>query len=238
MFSGITDSLFGEDPSKGSMKYLNQIPGTITPYYQPYIDMGNRNMQWHDDATQQMLNDPTGLYNKFASGYSQSPGYNYNMDQSLQAAKNIGAASGQAGSPAMQQWIMQQSSGLASQDFNNYMGDVMGLYGQGYGGAGQATNLGYQASSGLADDLASNLMNQSSLSYSGAANKNAMNAGLFNTIAGMGGMAMGGMGGMGGMGSMGGAGMLGGSSGGSGLGQPGWAYGSPGMQSIANYYAF
>lgn len=208
---GFFSNMFGggEDPSKEANKYLSQIPGTITPYYQPYNQMGKQAMgQYGAESTaltgmrpdlmqalSQLLQNPGQVYNQLGQGYQQSPGYEFNKNQSLQAMTNAAAAGGMAGTPQHQLQAGGIASDLANQDFEKYLNHVMGLmtggingmgsmYSQGMQGLGNLTNLGYQSSNDLASSLASNLVNQANNAYAGAANKNQSGQGLLGGLLG------------------------------------------------------
>jgi hypothetical protein len=198
----------GSDPAKAADKYLSQIPGTITPYYQPYTQAGGQALGQYGaesnalagmrpdlmQALTQLLQNPGNVYNQLGQGYQQSPGYEFNKNQNMQAITNAAAAGGMAGTPQHQMQAGAMASDLANQDFNQYLEHVMGLmtrglsggmgmYEQGFGGLHNLTNIGYQSSNDLASSLASNLVNQANNAYAGAANKNqrrggALGAGL------------------------------------------------------------
>lgn len=176
----IFDALFGsaayKNPAESAMPYLQQIPGTITPYYQPYVDTGTQAMQDFYKQISQMSASPQDYYNQLAAGYTQSPGYQYSVDQATKAANQNAAAGGMFGTPAEQEAIAQQTAGLASQDFNNYMNQILGIGQTGLKGEEYLTGVGYKSSSELASDLAKNLMSQAGLEYKGAQGENMYNA--------------------------------------------------------------
>lgn len=204
-----------KDPYKAASKYFNQIPGTVTPYFQPYINAGQNalgqmqgqygsllgNLPGVQNQFDSLINDPNALYSKIAAGYQKSPGYDWQLNQGLNAATNAAAAGGMAGSPEHQQQAAGIAEGLASQDFNNYLGHVLGLYGTGlqgksglYGmgleGLGGIGQMGYNASNELAGALASSLMNQGNLAYSGTAARNQQQGqGIGNILGGLGALA-------------------------------------------------
>jgi hypothetical protein len=189
MFSSISD-LFFDDPSQAASPYYDQVASTITPYYNPFIDAGTASLGSLQEQLRRMYEDPTSITGDIGSHYQASPGYQYNVDQATQAAMNGAAASGQAGSPAMQQALAGQISGMASQDYNQYMNQNLGLYQAGVSGLDDLTHLGYQASNELAQSLAAALMNQGNLQYAGAQSQNANTAGLFGAMGSAFGTAM------------------------------------------------
>jgi len=175
----------GEDPSAAASKYLNQIPGTIKPYYQPYINAGQGAMGDLQTQYKQLLSDPTAIMNMIGGKFQASPGYQYNVGQATNAANQAAAAGGMAGSPAEQAALASRISGMASQDYNNYMNQGLGLYGQGLGVAGNINQMGYGASNELAQSLMSALMSQSQNAYAGANTKNQQSGGMFGGLGGL-----------------------------------------------------
>lgn len=168
----------GEDPSKKANKYLKKIPGTVSPYYDPYINAGKESLGTLKDQYSKLLSNPGEFYNELGEGYKKSPGFDFALKQALGGASNAAAAGGMAGSPMHEQWAMDTSSDLASRDFDRYMQDVMGLYGKGLGGEEGLFQTGYGASDTLAKLLAGNLGDQASNAASGAQWRNKMNLGL------------------------------------------------------------
>lgn len=181
---GMFDFLGGEDPSKKSMKYLNKIPGTVSPYYDPFINAGNEALPTLQNQYGQLTNDPGAKYAELGQGYQSSPGYNFALQQALSASGNAAAAGGMAGSPMHEQQNMDVASNMANRDYDEYMRQVMGLYGTGLEGEQGLYNTGYRASDTLAKMLADNLQSQAGLSYAGTANKNANTMGTMGMLYG------------------------------------------------------
>jgi hypothetical protein len=187
--SGITSGLYGlfNNPYDQQMHYLNQIPSTISPYYQPFQD-SNKNIQpYMEDyirrgnqiggyLTNQYSNLSTpegaqGLYQALGKGFQSSPGYKYRVDQSLGAANRAAAAGGMLGSPAEQQQVASNVGSMADEDYNNYMSQLLDIYFKGFGGLGNQESIGANVGSNMygtnanminnqAQTLAYNLMNQ------------------------------------------------------------------------------
>lgn len=152
--------LFGKNPYSSGMDYLKQIPGTIKPYYQPYINSGRTALHELMPQYNQMINNPNQLYSKFGQGFQQSPGYQFQVDQATKAANSAAAAGGMLGTPAEQQELAGTVSGLANQDFYHYLSQIMGLYGGGLEGLGHINDMGYNASNELAQSLGNLLTGQ------------------------------------------------------------------------------
>lgn len=220
LFSGLGDiggglaSLFGlgQNPANASEKYLNQIPGVYGQYLNPYIQNGNQafgNLQGFMNrgntagnlslgAFSGLVNNPAQFMNQLGSTFQQSPGYNWENNQALQAANRASAAGGMAGSPAEQQQIAGVTGQLANQDYYNYLNHVMSLFGSGLSGlqdmSGQGLNAsqgvyntGANASSDIANSMAQYYANQGNLAYAGAQNQNnSMFGGLGALASGLG----------------------------------------------------
>lgn len=180
---GMFDWLF-PDPAKKGHKYLDKIPDTIKPYYDPYIQAGTGALGTAQEEYNKLLQDPGAMLNQMGQGYQQSPGFQFALQQALQGSGHAQAAGGMAGSPQHEQQNMDIATQLANQDYNRYLQNVLGLYGAGLGGVGGLTQLGYGASNELANSLGQNLMNKAGLSYAGQANQNQMTGGLLGNFLG------------------------------------------------------
>lgn len=181
--SSIWDSLFGsgssyQDPSKAAMPFLQQIPGLITPYYQPFIDTGNQAMSSFFDQIKK-LSTPGGatdIYNQLGSGFSTSPGTVNAINNATKQSNQVAAAGGMFGTPTEQAAVGAQTQALTYNDFNQYMQQMMGLYDTGLKGEADLMHQGFGASTELSSDLAKNLMSEAGLSYAGAQGQNMFNA--------------------------------------------------------------
>ncbi len=165
------------NPADSAMGYLNQIPGTISPYYQPYINAGTGALNTLTGQYTNLINNPTQTMNQIGGTYQASPGYQWQVDQATSAANNAAAAGGMAGSPAEQQQLATTTNQLANQDYWNYVNHGMQQYNTGLSGEQDINHMGYQASNELAQSLANALMSQAKLSYAGTANQNMMKQG-------------------------------------------------------------
>ena len=166
---------------------MGQIPGYLNQAYQPWMQGGQNQFQQAGNQYSQLMNDPGAMMAKFGSGYQQSPGYKWQVDQALGAANRSAAAGGMAGSPEEQQNIAGTVNNLANQDYYNYLNNVTGLYGQGLQGANYQSGLGYQAGNEYGQNMAQYLMGQANLGYANAQNQNQHSAGEWSGIgAGLG----------------------------------------------------
>lgn len=154
----------GTNPYDAASQYLNQMPGNIHKYFDPYVGMGNQLRGSLQDQLGQMVNNPNQLLNKFGSDYQQSPGYQFQVNQALGSANRAAAAGGMLGSPAEQVGVSGVVNNLANQDYQQYLNNVMGIYNNGLSGQMGLENQGFQATGdlvgGLNNYLASMAQNQ------------------------------------------------------------------------------
>ena len=179
--------LFGagqKNPAGAAMPYLNQIPGQVQPYYQPFIDAGKNSMGKTSGIYDQMSQNPGEYYNQLASGYKESPGYQHRLNSALQAGTNAQAAGGMAGSPQHEEMNMTLANDIAGKDFNDYMNQVFGINQAGLQGEENTTNRGYNASTGYGNILGSNTAQQAGLAFQGQAGQNQANAGNMGNVFG------------------------------------------------------
>jgi len=184
-------SLFGgsdrRDPAAEARQYTQQIQPGLDRYLDPYISTGKQAMGTLQDQYQNLLNDPNQLMSRIGGGYQQSPGYQHNVDAATRASSNAAAAGGFIGSPQHQLQMAKEIGGLASQDYNQYLNNAMGLYGQGLQGMGGLNQLGYGASQQGASTLSDMLNKQAEMAYANAMNENQLNTqsgGMFGSLAG------------------------------------------------------
>jgi hypothetical protein len=182
------------NPGTAANRYLSKIPETITPYYQPYIDAGQRSLGTFEDQLNSLVNNPESLLQSLGSTYQSSPGYNWNVKQATNAANQAAAAGGMIGSPQEQLELSNNIMGLANQDYYNYINQALGLYGTGLSGLGSLNTQGFQASNELAQSLANTLQSQSQAAYYGTDSANEQNQGsagdFASTIAALAPLAM------------------------------------------------
>ncbi len=183
-------------PYKAAAKYLDKIEPMLQEYYSPYVEAGQRAMPTLEEQYAMLMGDPGALYNQLASGFQTTPGYEFQLQQGMNAASQAAAAGGMAGTPAHMQQSMGYAQGLANQQFNDYMSKMLGMYGQGLSGTQGMFSTGYGATNQLAGGLESLYANQANLAMSKEAAKQQQMAdllgGWFGTGAAIGGALMGG----------------------------------------------
>lgn len=187
-FGGLFGS--GNNPADAGMGYFNQAMQTLPQYFQPYMNAGQNMISPVSSQYSQMMNDPGQVMNRIGSGYKQSPGYQFQLKQGMNAANSSAAAGGMGGTPMAQYNATQFGTGLANQDYYNYLNHATSLYGQGLQGAQGMINQGQQASSGLGEDLASILGTEGQTAYAGQANQNQQSGQEMGDLMGLAGTAM------------------------------------------------
>lgn len=186
----------GKNPSEAAQGYLSQIPGAVNPYYQPYINAGQQAMGQTQGIYNQMSQNPGDYYNQIASGYKESPGYQFKLQQGLNAGNNAAAAGGMSGSPAHQQQNIGIAEGYANQDFNDYLQHVLGINTAGLQGQENALGRGMTASTGYGDILGQLLGSQGQYAYAGQAGKNQQQGNNLSNLFKLGAMFAPGIGGL------------------------------------------
>jgi len=169
--------MFGgnNNPANSANKYYDQIQDQASPYYQPYFQKGTEALNRGFDEYGNLMEHPGDKLNQIGQGYQQSPGFKFALDQALQGSGNAAAAGGMAGSPQHEQQNMGIASGMASQDYNNWMQNALELYGQGLSGNQETAGMGQQAGNSMADMIQSILSQKASTAYQGQQYKNENN---------------------------------------------------------------
>ena len=185
MVGGGLGNMFGfKNPSDAASPYMNQIQPTLEKYMHPYTQAGEWALPQMQQQYAGLINDPTALMNKIGQGYQASPGYQYNVDQATKAANQAAAAGGMVGSPAEQQALAGQISGMVSQDYGDYLSRALGMYGQGLSGMQGIGQMGYGAASNLSESLANALASQAQLAYAGQNSENQNRGGSWGSLIG------------------------------------------------------
>lgn len=125
-------------------KYQTDVTG-YADNYNPYIEGGQR-------ASNQLY-DLLGLNGQDAgdaarASFTSSPGQGYLMEQGVQALDRSAAARGQLNSGRQSKDLLRFGTGLAQQDYRNYVNDLSGLGNQGFSATGAKTNTLTQGAGG------------------------------------------------------------------------------------------
>ena len=171
-----------KNPADVASQDIGQIPGKTQPYYQPYFNEGVNQLGQTSGQYTGLMSDPAGKLNDIGKGYQQSPGFKFALEQALGGSGHAAAAGGMAGSPQHEQQNMELATQLGNQDYNNWLQQATGLYGQGLTGGQNMANQGQQAGQSQADMIAQALAQQGNLGYAGQQNKNQANANMWGGI--------------------------------------------------------
>ncbi len=150
--------------------------GSANAPLQPYVNLGNT-------ATGGLNNLLSGMNNGTAmNALSSMPGYQFELQQGLQAAQNGYAAKGLGSSGSAMKGAAQYAQGLASSDLSNYYDQMMGAAQTGAGAAAsQSQNISGLTQAG-ANALMGGATNAASLGMAGAAASAAGQIGAANAL--------------------------------------------------------
>lgn len=188
--------LFGNknknNPANDAMKYLNQIPGQTGQYFQPWINKGNVASDKLSNQYNKMTTNPGDLYASLGKGYQQSPGYQFKLNQALDAGANASARGGMLGTPQDQQYAQQTAHDISNQDYEDYMNHILGIYGSGQQGLQGQQTIGANMSQDYGNSLANLLGQQAQYAFMGKQGQNQANqANWGNLFSGLGAMGTG-----------------------------------------------
>lgn len=195
IFSMGVPGLFGSS-SKGSpadeaMPYLQQIPGMAEQYLSPYMQMGQQAGETLMPQFQQMAQDPVGMMAGIGAQYQESPAFQAQMRLMDPERKAAAAAGGYAGTDLDEMKRMQLAQALASSDYYNWLGNVLGQQQTGLAGLGGFQQQGYGAGTGMADIGTQALGSMAGLSYMDKAAEQQRQSDLQKSLLGLGGAALG-----------------------------------------------
>jgi hypothetical protein len=164
--------IFGNqgNPTSAGMGYLNQIPGMLGNNFNPYIQAGQGALPNLQQQYGQLMNG--NFINNMGRNFQQSPGYGFQVNQALGAANRAAAAGGTLGTPAEQQSIAGVTTGLANQDYYNWLNHAMSAYGMGLQGEQGLAQMGLGAAGQMSQDDMDAMMSQAQLGYTGQQNQN------------------------------------------------------------------
>lgn len=148
-------------------------PDTRVTRYQ----VGDQVFQNRADAEAFAADNPTG--GTEYQGFQKTPGYQFALDQGMDAIENSAAARGNALSGATLRSGARFGQGLANQEYNTYLNRLTGGAATGQAAASNLANAGANFAAGSGNALA-NLGNAQSAGTIGGVN--AINAGINNAL--------------------------------------------------------
>ncbi len=110
-------------------------------------------------------------------GFQESPGYKFALQQGLDSVNALAGAKGGLNSGKTMQDLLAYGQGMASQEYNNYLGQIYGLVNVGTGAAGNQANAGanYAANAGNALSSKGNAASAGAIGVGNAFNNTANN---------------------------------------------------------------
>ena len=166
-----------KSPYETASKIYGQIPGTTQQYLQPYMGAGQNALAQLMGQYGQLTGSTGDVYNKLASGYQESPGFQQQLQKAMGAIGSATAAGGLLGTPASKRLSADYASDIAAKDFGDYMNRMTGLYETGLKGMGDIGTMGYGASTNYADMLANILAQQGGMAGMSQALQNQQRSG-------------------------------------------------------------
>jgi len=177
----------GSDNSMEDVQgYLSQMEPMLQEQYGPYKEAGLEALPTLQNQYSMLLQNPGAIQALLGQGFEQSPGYQFQLDQAMNAANQAASAGGMLGTPAHQQQAMGAAQGLANQDYWNYLGMNQGLYGQGLAGTQGLFGTGFDAANQMASGLGNIYGNQANLAYGNMQSQNQMLGSLLGAGLGAG----------------------------------------------------
>jgi hypothetical protein len=164
-----------KNPANSANKYLSQIPQTMSPYFQPYINQGQQAGQQLTSQYNQMTQNPGEFYSNIGKDFKNSPGYAATLREALSGANNAAALGGGGGlgSYGHQELSAQAAGDVANQDYQKYIDHMMEVFGMGQKGQQQQQQQGFDASQRYGENLGNVLGQQGQYAFGGQAGQNA-----------------------------------------------------------------
>lgn len=188
--------LFGNknknSPGNAANDQLDKIPGMTKPYFDPYMQSGQKNLSDLNGEYDTSVNNPNDIYNRLANGYKESPGYQMRLKNALQLGENASARGGMLGTPYDQEQAMGIGTDIASQDYEKYLEHMFGIYNQGISGKQGLENQGFDATTDYASLIAAIQGQKANNAAGGQDWQNRQNAANWSNIFGGAGAAAGG----------------------------------------------
>lgn len=138
-----------QDAAQQQMAFNQQVYNDQRAAFQPYLAAGNNALQAYN-YNLGLGPKPVGY-----TGFQGSPGFDFQLSQGQRAIDGSAAARGGVFSGATLKAQQQFGTGLAQQDFYNYLAQLSGLAGMGSGAAGMTATAGGNFGAAQGNALAS-----------------------------------------------------------------------------------
>ncbi len=176
MLGGMFGNMSYKSPYAQAQPYLEKIPGTVRESLDPYMKAGQSQIAPLQNQFSTLMNDPSGFMDKLGANYKQSPGYQFRVNQGVEAANRAAGSQGMLGSPAEQASLAQYSSNLANQDYQQYLQNAFGAYGAGLQGSQGLEQQGFGASEDYAKSMGDYYAMQAQMARAQQESENQRNA--------------------------------------------------------------
>lgn len=192
---GFLSSLLGKskNPADKAQPYLNQIAPMAQQNLNPYISRGTEAGDTAYGEFNKLVQDPTAFLDSLFANYSMSEGFNNRRNEALRTARDAAATGGFSGTYGDQKLQTELADSLLSQDMQQWLNNVLGVYGTGLEGLQGFQNQGFNASTDLTNILGSTLGSQAGLAFQGQSQRNKNKMDLLGILGQLGGAAIGGM---------------------------------------------
>jgi hypothetical protein len=201
---GLLDSIgdaLGLNKGKATSKAAKQNMGIIdalNPVGQGYLQQATDNSQSYLDQTQKgasLYSDALGINGadgtaRASSAFTSAPGYDYTLNQGLDAVMRKASAMGRVGSGNTSADLVSYATNEANKNYGSWL-DRLGGYFSNLGGATSGVNQALGAQTDWAGSIASAKMGANNQNAAGKEANQGWGTDLLSTIASVGGKAFG-----------------------------------------------
>lgn len=166
-----------QQAAQSQLDFNKQVYGDISANFKPYLDMGLQGQQAYNSLLG-LGQAPAGF-----TGFQQSPGYQFAMQQGMDAAQSSAAAGGGLNSGRTLRDLNAFGQGLANQEYQTYLNRLQGIGQQGQSAAGMQGAAAQQYGANGMNALGS-MGDARAAGMAGGAN--ALMGGINNAVAGWG----------------------------------------------------
>jgi len=139
----------GQQSSSHAMaKALEQSKQRAMSYMQPYYKAGTEGLGAYQQGINQMA-DPSAFYEKVMGNYDVSNAAQFRLAKVMDQLKNEAYAGGMQGSGALRQGEIDYANDEIGADMQQYLQNIMGIFGNYLGGQNTLANYGYGAGNTL-----------------------------------------------------------------------------------------
>jgi hypothetical protein len=138
-----------ESASKALQKALEKSKQQAMSYMQPYFNAGKEGLGAYQQGVNQMA-DPSAFYEKVLGNYDVSPAAKFRLAKTMDQLKNASYANGMYGSGAQRQGEIDYANEEIGADQQNYLNNILGIFGNYLTGQNNLANYGYNAGNNLA----------------------------------------------------------------------------------------